>query len=190
MPTAQQVYAMLENASLWDTATQCHELLSAAEIPHALLDGVAVCLHGYQRNTVDLDLLIRKEDAESVKAALERQHFAWHKKEAEFRSPAGIAVQILQAGDRAGPGSEVTLPDPADERSTTEIEGLPVLTLARLIETKLACGLGNLRRTHRDFADVVELIHHRRLGSTFARFLHKSLRPTFRQLVRNARGKP
>jgi len=37
-------------------------------------------------------------------------------------------------------------------------EGLPALSLARLIETKLACGEGNLRRTHKDFADVVELI--------------------------------
>jgi hypothetical protein len=31
-------------------------------------------------------------------------------------------------------------------------------TLARLIETKLACGQGNARRMHKDFADVVELI--------------------------------
>lgn len=190
MPTAQQVYAMLENASLWETATQCHELLAAAHIPHALLGGVAVCLHGYQRNTVDLDLLIRKEDASQVKAALERERFSWRAKEAEYRSPVGIAVQFVHAGHRAGPGSEVILPDPADDRCITEIEGLPVLTLARLVESKLACGQANLRRTHKDFADVVELIQRRRLTSAFARFLHRSLRATFRQLVRNARGKP
>lgn len=65
-----------------------------------------------------------------------------------------------------------------------------MLTLAKLIESKIACGEGNLRRTHKDFADVVELIVHNGLDSSFARFLHKSLRPAYRQLVRASRGKP
>jgi len=188
--TAQQVYAMLENQSLWQVATQCHQLLAAAEIPHAIAGGVAVCLHGYQRNTVDLDLLIRKDDADAVRETLEREGFSWQAKDAEFRAPSGVAVQFLLAGDRAGPGSEIVLPDPGDERATIEIEGLLVLTLARLIESKVACGQANLRRTHKDFADVVELIVQNGLNSSFARFLHKSLRPTFRQLVRTSRGKP
>jgi hypothetical protein len=181
---------MLEKESFWQTAVRCHQLLSEAGVPHALMGGVAVSLHGYQRNTIDLDLLIRKEDAEVVRALLEGQSFAWQPAQAEFQAPSGIAVQFLLAGDRAGSGSEVALPDPADERSVTEIEGLPVLNLARLIESKIACGQGNLRRTHKDFADVVELIVKNGLGSAFARFLHKSLRPAFRQLVRSSRGQP
>lgn len=188
--TSQQVYAMLENQSLWQVATQCHQLLAAAEIPHAIVGGVAVCLHGYQRNTVDLDLLIRKENSETVREILERESFSWQPRNAEFRAPSEVAVQFLLAGDRAGPGSEIALPDPGDERATTEIEGLRVLTLAKLIESKIACGQANLRRTHKDFADVVELIVQNRLNSSFARFLHKSLRVTFRQLVRTSRGKP
>jgi hypothetical protein len=188
--TAQQVYAMLENQSLWQVAAQCHQLLGAAEIPHAIAGGVAVCLHGYQRNTVDLDLLVRKDDSEAIREILHRESFSWQPSDAEFRAPSGVAVQFLLAGDKAGSDSAVALPDPGDERATTEIEGLPVLTLAKLIESKVACGLGNLRRTHKDFADVVELIVQNRLNSSFARFLHKSLRATFRQLVRTSRGKP
>ncbi len=190
MFTAQKVYAMLENDSLWQTAAQCHQLLAAAKIPHAVMGGVAVCLHGYQRNTVDVDLLIRKEDSDAVRETLEGDKFAWNPKEKEFRAPSGVIVQFLLAGERAGSGSEVKLPDPSDERTTTEIEELPVLTLAKLIESKIACGLGNLRRTHKDFADVVELIIENRLNSSFARFLHKSLRTTYRELVRKSRGKP
>ena len=57
-----------------------------------------------------------------------------------------------------------------------------------LIESKIACGEGNLRRTHKDFADVVELIAKHDLRQSFARHLHKSLRKTFRQLVLQARG--
>lgn len=170
--TAQQAYGMLENQTLWQTARHCHQLLKDAQIPHALVGGVAVCLHGYQRNTVDLDWLIRKEDCEQVRAI----------------APSQAAIRFLVAGERAGADSEVVLPDPADPRSTTEIEQLPVLKLARLIETKIACGAGNLRRTHKDFADVIELINHNRLDSSFARHVHKSLRATYRKLVRTSRG--
>lgn len=70
----------------------------------------------------------------------------------------------------------------------TELEGLPVVTLARLIETKLACGQGNLRRTHKDFADVVELIAAHNLDGSFAPQLHSTLRELYRELVRHACG--
>src|ERR1700722_17532923 len=176
MFTARRVYAMLENETLWQVAAQCHQALAAVHIPHAIMGGVAVCLHGYQRNTVDIDVLIRRDDSNGVR-------------DKEFRSPAGVAIQFLLAGDRAGAGSDVKLPDPGDERAITEIEDLPVLTLAKLIESKIACGQGNLRRTHKDFADVVELIVHNRLNSSFARYLQKSLRTTYRELVRKSRGK-
>lgn len=188
MPTARRVYAMLENESLWDTAVQCHDLLAAAEIPHAILGGVAVCLHGYQRNTVDLDLLVRQEDASAIRQALNEAGFEWSEKDVEFRSPAGIPVQFLLAGDRAGKGSEVLLPNPGEPRIVRQIEGLPVLSLAKLIESKIACAEGNVRRAYKDLADVVELIAINRLNSAFARHLHKSLRPMFRDLVKRSRG--
>ncbi len=90
---------------------------------------------------------------------------------------------MLLSGDRAGKDAEVFLPEPNSPGVTVEIEGLIVLDLARLIETKLACGLSSPRRTHRDLADVVELIAIHQLDGSFARHLHKSLRPTFRKLV-------
>jgi hypothetical protein len=93
-------------------------------------------------------------------------------------------VQLLAAGDRAGKGSEVLLPNPEDADVTVPIEGLPVLSLAALIESKLACGEGDPRRMHRDFADVVELIAVHGLDGSFARHLHKTLRPAFRRLAR------
>lgn len=179
---------MLENQSLWQTAVHCHQLLCEANVPHALVGGVAVCLHGYQRNTVDVDLLIRREDVETVRAILEREHYVWHPDKAEFRSASGIAIQFLLAGDRAGPASEVAMPNPSNARATTEIEGLGVLTLAKLIESKIACGEGNPRRTHKDFADVVELIIANGLDGAFARFLHRSIRTAYRKLVRASRG--
>lgn len=178
---------MLGNETLWEVAQNCHELLADAEIPHAVVGGVTVCLHGYPRNTVDVDLLVRKEDGERLREVLEQAGFEWITREAKFRSASGVPVQLLMAGERAGKGSEIRLPDPDLANNVTTKEGLPVLSLSRMIEAKLACGLGSLRRTHRDFADVVELIIANRLGSGFARFLHKTVRVTFRELVTRTR---
>ncbi len=179
---------MLGNAPLWDVAQTCHAALQAAEVPYAVLGGVAVCLHGYQRNTVDLDLLVRREDQAAIKTVFSEAGLTWDESAAEFRSEAGIQVQLLLAGDKAGRGAEVRLPDPSMTSTVQAVEGLCVLTLARLIETKLACGSGSVRRSHKDFADVVELIAVHRLGRAFARHLHASLRDTFRRLVGVARS--
>ncbi|GAB4151733.1 MAG: hypothetical protein Tsb009_27290 [Planctomycetaceae bacterium] len=189
MPTAQQVYSMLDNESIWNTATECHRLLEDSGVPHALCEGVAVCLHGYQRNTIDIDLIIRKTDADAAKTALEKSGMTWDEERVEFRSAGGVAVQFLYSGEPAGRGAEVSLPEPEGDLNVETVEGLSVLRLSKLIEIKIACGLGNLRRTHKDFADVVELIDIRKLDSSFARYLHKSVRKTYRELVKNAQSR-
>lgn len=188
METAQATFRMLANQTLWDAAVDCHATLAAAGIPHAIVGGVAVSLHGYRRNTVDLDLLVKRDHQPRVRTALEAGGYTWSAERAEFRAPAGVPVQFLLSGDRAGKDAEVYLPEPDAPGVTVEIEGLAVLSLARLIETKLACGLGSPRRSHRDLADVLELIAIHELSRSFARHLHKSLRPAFRQLVVQSRG--
>jgi hypothetical protein len=188
--TAQETYMVLGSGSIWDTARRCGDALNERGLPHAIVGGVAVCLHGYQRNTVDVDILVRKEDTEAVRETLEADGFVWDSAEREFRSPDNVPVQFLVSGEPASDDRSlgVTLPDPSQPGVTTEIESLSVVSLARLIELKLACGLGNLRRTHRDLADVVELIAAHNLSRSFARHLHKSLRKEFRNLVLRARG--
>ena len=62
---------MLENETLWELTERIHALLERKGIDHAIVGGLAVCLHGYRRNTVDLDLLIRPEDTAEVRSALE-----------------------------------------------------------------------------------------------------------------------
>ena len=95
MLTARQVYSMLGNENLWRTAAECHQILADAEIPHSVCGGVAVCLHGYQRNTIDLNLIIRKDDAQRVRSILEQAGLVWDSQEAEFRSGSGMVIQFL-----------------------------------------------------------------------------------------------
>jgi hypothetical protein len=188
MPTAQRIYAMLGNETLWDAAVATHALLAKEGLPHAILGGVAVCLHGYQRNTIDVDLLVRPTDSDAIRQSLSSAGWQWDAENKQFVSQFGVILQFLLAGEKAGTGSELRFPDPADDSAVIELEGLPVLTLVRLIETKLASGMGDARRMHKDFADVVELIATHSLNRSFARKLHDSLRPTFRELVGRARG--
>ena len=188
MIATQRIYAMLGNESLWEVASHCHELFQRSNIAHSICGGVAVCLHGYQRNTTDLDLIIKQSDGASVKQLLVAEGFQREEQNKEFRSPSGIAVQFLIAGERAGKGSEVFIPEPVGDLNVEKKEGLSVVKLSRLIEMKIASGIGNLRRTHKDFADVVELIAIRNLNGSFSRYLHKSVRTTFRELVRNAQS--
>lgn len=186
MLTAAKVYKMLANESLWAVAQRCAELFTQAGIAYGVCGGVAVCLHGYQRNTIDIDLIIRPQDSDRVRSLMQENDFTWNPESVEFTSADGFVVQFLVAGSNAGRDSEVKIALPEGERNVEEIEGLSVVRLSRLIEMKIACGMSNLRRTHKDFADVVELIAIRKLDGSFARFLHKSVGPTFRQLVRHA----
>ena len=188
MVTAARIYQMLGNESLWQVAQRCDKLFREARIPYGVCGGVAVCLHGYQRNTVDVDLIIRPEDSDSVRSLLQSQGFNWNADNAEFATEDGFVVQFLHAGSRAGKDSEVTIALPEGEQNVEEIEGLSVVRLSRLIEMKIACGSGNLRRKHKDFADVVELIVHRNLDGSFAGLLHRSVRQAFRELLRNAQA--
>ena len=186
MVTAAEAYRMLGNESLWEVARRCSDLFKSAQIPYCICGGVAVCLHGYRRNTVDVDLIIQPEDGERVRALLQDSGFTWNPRSVEFTTEDGYVVQLLVAGSKAGKNSDVRVVSPEGDLNVEELEGLSVVRLSRLIEMKIACGTSNLRRTHKDFADVVELIAIRKLDGSFARFLHKSVRATFRELVRNA----
>lgn len=188
MAATSTFYARVGNASLWDTVTYCHGLFTKSNVAYAIGGDVAVCLHGYQRDTLTVEILLHSNDAPKLKQLLLSEGYRWDEENNEFHSPSEIAVQFLIAGEKAGKGSEVKIPEPAGELNVEEREGLSVVKLSRLIEMKLACGMNNLRRTHKDFADVVELIAIRKLDGSFARFLHSSLRETFRKLVRNAHG--
>jgi hypothetical protein len=181
---------MLGSLEVWETARRCHKVLQAARLPHALVGGLAVFLHGYQRNTVDVDILIRPEDQAEVKKAFEAAGLQWDRDESEFRGAEAVPVHLLIAGQSASDDRslQIRLPEPDAEAVSNTMEGLSVVSLPRLIELKIASGLGNLRRTHRDFADVIELILMHRLSRNFARHLHKAVRSAFRSLVLQARG--
>ena len=149
---------------LLQTATECHTLLAAVDVPHVIIGGLAVCLHGYDRGSRDVDLLVRRGDWERICSALESSGYVWNAFRRAYYSPSNVRVDFRFSSEHVSKGN-VPLPDPADERLCETINGLPVLALAELLVTKVLAGFSGqqrggrwARRSKKHFDDVVGLI--------------------------------
>ena len=150
--------------SLLQTANECHDFLGAADIPHVVIGGLAVCLHGHTRNSRDVDLLVRRDDWDRIRQAFESAQYVWHNHRKAYYSPKKVRVDFRFGGDSAGT-IEMNFPNPGADQVREIIDGLPVIALANLLETKLAsalCGQGKggrwARRSKKHFEDIVGLI--------------------------------
>ena len=170
--------------ALLQTARDCHELLAAANIAHVIIGGVAVRLHGYARESRDLDLLVRCDDKDRIQRTFQSAQYVWNKYRQAYRSPkTSVRIDFRYSGQDAGNG-EIFLPEPRDIQIRAIISGLPVLTLIQLIETKLGCGLNHENgRRKKHYNDVVELIIANGLDRLDVNNLHTSVRAGFCELA-------
>lgn len=156
-------------------------------VPYAIVGGMAVNAHGHQRTTTDVDLLLTAEGLQRFKAqALGR---GWVEKFPGSRGVTDAAnrvpIDMLLTGGIPGDGTPhgVVFPDPAT--ATIEMQGRKYLSLAKLIELKLASGLSAPDRLQ-DHADVLALIRANGLGEHFADSLHTYVQPKYRELWSHA----
>lgn len=152
-------------------------------IPYAVAGGMALVAHGYDRTTVDVDVLVTRDGLEKARAALEGLGYvppAGTRKQLRD-TEYGVRVEFLTTGEFPGDGKPkpVAFPDPAGSR--TEIGGIHYLTLETLIEMKLASGMTNPGRL-KDLADVQELIRILNLDAGFADRLNPYVREKYREL--------
>ena len=94
-----------------------------------------------------------------------------------------LCGKIVTTGEYPGDGlpKPVAFPDPTTPGVTTEIEGVRVVTLEKLIELKLASGMSAPHRL-RDLADVQDLIVRLRLPLMLADRLDPSVQAAYREL--------
>ena len=138
--------------------------LSRAGVPFALVGGQAVALWVASRDpaavrtTKDVDLLLRRDDLGRARAAAlgagmeyfetmgvgmfleQKDPNPWH------------AVHLVWAGERIRPNYEV--PAPTVDQCEVTAEGLPVVTLAALMQMKLQADRDQDRVHLRDMIDV------------------------------------
>ena len=152
-------------------------------IPYAICGGMAVNAHGHQRTTTDVDLLLTADGLARFKAGA--LGLGWVEKFPGSRgmrdAQHNVPIDALLTGGIPGDGTPhgVVFPDPV--AAAIEHEGKRFLSLAKLIELKLASGLSAPDRP-RDFDDVIQLIRSNRLGEHFGDSLHAYVQPKYGEL--------
>jgi hypothetical protein len=158
-------------------------LLDQASIPYAIIGAMALNAYGYQRVTVDVDILLTREGLEAFRElALGHGYLEKFPGSRRLRDTEhGVPIDVVLAGEYPGDGQpkSVRFPDPA--RVAVRGARVALVPLAVLVELKLASGMSAPHRL-RDLADVLELIRAARLPATVADDLDPSVRDKYLEL--------
>jgi hypothetical protein len=155
-------------------------------IDYNLIGAAALNRHGYQRFTVDIDVLMSPEGLQKFQDELVglgyRPAFEGAKK--KFRSTQeNVPIDIIVAGEYPGDGKPkpVRFHDP--QENFVIIDGIKTVNLETLINLKLTSGM-TARGRLKDLGDVEELIKIKGLDESFAERLNPFVRGKFIELAR------
>ena len=154
-----------------DTMNRLVAALDAEGISYAIMGGMAVNVHGHERMTKDVDVLLTQEGFETFRTKFLGTLFdpvAGRPRRFSDRQN-GVTLDVLVTGRYPGSGKPgpVAFPDP--ETAGEVLDNKRVINLATLIQLKLAA------RRYQDFADVVSLIRVHNLDESYQARLHPSL---------------
>lgn len=165
--------------------------LEAAGIPYAVAGGNAVAAwvsrvdEAAVRNTRDVDILVRREDHDPIRAALEGAGFV-------FRRAAGVdmfldgpeatvrdALHLVVAGEKVRPDHLLPAPDVGDSEKTTPFR---LLSLEALVRMKLT----SFRR--KDQVHLLDLIDVGLVDDTWPSRVAPELAARLRELLADPDG--
>jgi hypothetical protein len=157
--------------------------LERADIPHAVMGGLAVYAHGYHRFTDDVDVLLTAEGlAEFRRRFVPRNYLPVARRSRRFIDKQNqVIIDFLVTGQYPGSGQPgpIAFPDPQSVRE--ERKSVFFVNLATLVELKLAA------KRYQDFGDVVNLIRENALDESFLPHLHASVRRDFVECLEEKR---
>jgi len=157
--------------------------LSNEGIPYAIIGGMAINAHGFERVTTDVDLLTTRDGLDEIHKKLVGRGFVpmFPGARKTLRDTAnGVKVEFITTGEYPGDGKPkpVAFPDPRDV--AVDINGLSVISLEKLLELKLTSGVLPQRR--RDHADVQDLIVTLKLPRSIGEKIDASVRDLYYQI--------
>jgi hypothetical protein len=157
--------------------------LEANGVAYAIVGGMAVNAHRYQRTTNDVDFLFSAAGVAVFRRLVDAGEFdAMPGRPRRFVDRAtGVAFDILITGLFPGSGEPgpIAFPDPSVVSQT--IDELRVVDLPTLVQLKLAAG------RYQDFADVVNLIRANKLDESFQQQLHPAVQGDFIECLEEMR---
>lgn len=159
--------------------------LSDAGIDYAIIGAMALNAHGYRRETIDVDVLVRPEGLDHFRNNLVGRGYlaGFSGARKSFRNTrTNTVVEFITTGEYPGDGKPkpVSFPDPAEV--CIVVDGINIVNLPTLINLKLASGMTQPSR-RRDLADVQDLIRTLALKHQFAEQLHPYVHPMFATLL-------
>jgi hypothetical protein len=158
--------------------------LTEEGIDYALAGGMALVLHGYRRETIDVDFVLTPEGRDQLEENLVGRGYVplFPGARKRFRdAQTGVEIDLIVTGEYPGDGKPKPVPFPNPVEASIEVDGIRILTLEKLIELKLASGMTAPDRL-RDLADVQELIKIKELDDTFAKTLNSYVRNKYLEL--------
>jgi hypothetical protein len=171
------------NDPIHKTMRRVAELLEKEGIANGLLGGMAVNAHGYRRTTDDVDFLLTTDGLAAFLVLAGSNHFerVTGRSRRFTDGLTGVRFDVVLTGKFPGSGAPgpIAFPDPAEV--TEVIDHCRVVTLAKLIELKLAA------HRHKDFGDVVELIGVHHLDESFLIKLHPIVHGDFIECLEEKR---
>ena len=167
-----------------DTLRRLVSDLEAHHIEYSVIGAVALNQHGYRRFTEDIDLLLTPEGLEKFRNELVGRGYrpAFNGATRKFRETTlNVPIEIITSGEYPGDGKPKSVRFQHPSEHFIVIDGIKTVTLARLVELKLASGMTGLARL-KDLADVQELIRVRQLDAAFADQLDTLVADKYREL--------
>jgi hypothetical protein len=163
-------------------------VLDENNIPYAVVGALALNEWGYQRVTVDVDILLTPDGLSRLKAQVLGLGYVerFPGSRGLRDTQANVDIDFLLAGEYPGDGKPkpVVFPDPA--QAAIRGRRVALLALPKLIDLKLASGMSAPHRL-KDLADVLELIRALSLPREMADSLDLSVRPKYEELWQAAR---
>jgi hypothetical protein len=157
--------------------------LEKANIPYAIMCGMAVNAHNYERTTKDVDVLLTREGFEQFRSRFVPRDYEPDAKRVRrvHDRKHGVNIDFLVSGLFPGSGKPGPIAFPNPVEVSLDLHGIQFVDLLTLVQLKLAA------RRWRDFADVVELIRFNNLSESFAKRLHPSVRRDFTECLEEKR---
>jgi hypothetical protein len=185
-----EVNGDFSSSPLLDTARRLHRLFSEMQIPYAIIGGLAVIRNGAVRTTIDVDVLVRKQDWPEIRRSLSGGFMI--EVDGAVDQKTQVPVDFLYAGDDWD--MVVPLPDPEKVSEYDDLLQVNVMSLPAILELKAAVYLQKKRDdgieiAAKDLADVVELLRSNRERLTAESYaaMHPRVRRELERIQRKLR---
>ena len=154
-----QLNGNMRDSPLMEVVRRFHALAISRDLPYCVVGGMAVIRNGYERTTMDVDILTYKEDWRKL-LPLEGE-ISSNGPENCVDNKTGVTIDILFTDEDWE--MVIPMPDPRKVREYDQELGAYFIGLHALVQLKAAVSLDKLREqganvAAKDLSDVYELI--------------------------------